>query len=667
MDMTRIISWIVAACFFLLHPAFVRAQALIDLGKAIPTHTYDGTGVLVSYGKLLYDYPKEQRDRIMDYLFLPGYGANLQILKVEFGYDGNNTASSWPSYKRTIDEEGVFDRGIGLWYMKEARKRNPDVILSALNWGYPAWAVTDSLKAEFIAGYVIGMYEKEDILIDYIGGNQNESEITPEVTKIVRRKLDSHGLGNVKIICADEGAKKQHYMIFDLLEEDPEYAEITDVIGVHFKSQPDSRLPDDAYSFGIPVWSSEDGGGNYVSPWSGHSWTSQLIRLLCDLKMSAAIRWLSTASVYDNMPWPMNGIMRTKEPWSGSYVIGSNLWAFAHFTQFIDPGWKVLDTGGTCLTDDGRGKYGVFCSADGNEWTIVADTYGKFPEQGLDLTVRLPCGKVADSVYVWRSHFEIPEETFCKAASLCTDWDGRISVHLDKDCVYTMSTVSGQRKGNAVSPEPVKFSLPYNEDFESYGSGRMPRYFVDAHGTFETCVLSDGNTVLRQCIMEKPIIWHPGSSHCSQPVSEMGSMDWDDYSVGIDVMLETQGSVALCCRLDPDVEPNSEYGLEGYWLILSDDGSWKMDYRNEKGAVTVASGNTGYSPGQWIRMELRAEGNEVSAYLEGERIAMYSGGEILKGNIAIATLSSDAEDFWSQTDIYPTACFDNLTITDIGH
>ena len=667
MDMTRLISWIAAACFFLLHPAFVRAQALIDLGKAVPTHTYDGTGVLVSYGKLLYDYPKEQRDRIMDYLFLPDYGANLQILKVEFGYDGNNTASSWPSYRRTIDEEGVFDRGIGLWYMKEARKRNPDVILSALNWGYPAWAVTDSLKAEFIAGYVIGMYEKEDILIDYIGGNQNESEITPEVTKIVRRKLDSHGLGNVKIICADEGSKKQHYMIFDLLEGDPEYAEITDVIGVHFKSQPDSRLPDDAYSFGIPVWSSEDGGGNYASPWSGHSWTSQLIRLLCDLKMSAAIRWLSTASIYDNMPWPMNGIMRTKEPWSGSYVIGSNLWAFAHFTQFIDPGWKVLDTGGTCLTDDGRGKYGVFCSADGSEWTIVADTYGKFPEQGLDLTVRLPCGKAADSVYVWRSHFEIPEETFCKAASLCTDWDGRISIHLDKDCVYTLSTVSGQRKGNAVSPEPEEFNLPYNEDFESYGAGKMPIYFVDAHGTFETCILPDGNTVLRQCIKEKPIIWHPGSRHCSQPVSEMGSMGWDDYSVGIDVMLETEGSVALCCRLDPDVEPNPEYDLEGYWLILSDDGRWKMDYRNGTGVETVASGKAEYSPGQWIRMELRAEGNEVSAYLDGKRIAMYSGGEILKGNIAIATLSSDAEDFWSQTDIYPTACFDNLTITDIGH
>ena len=119
----------------------------IFINSSRTVNTFDGLGALVSYGKLLYDYPQKQRDEIMDYLFLPNYGANLQILKVEIGYDGNNTAMSWPSYKRELNEEPVFDRGYAVWYMKEAKKRNPEIILSALHWGYPAWAARTWEKA----------------------------------------------------------------------------------------------------------------------------------------------------------------------------------------------------------------------------------------------------------------------------------------------------------------------------------------------------------------------------------------------------------------------------------------------------------------------------------------------------------------------------------------
>ena len=109
--------------------SLLLAPQTVTLDPEATLRPYEGLGVLVSYGKLLKDYPEPQRSEILDYLFLPGYGASLQILKVEMGYDGNNTAISWPSHQRTFDEKPDFTRGTGWWYMKEAKKRNPDIIL----------------------------------------------------------------------------------------------------------------------------------------------------------------------------------------------------------------------------------------------------------------------------------------------------------------------------------------------------------------------------------------------------------------------------------------------------------------------------------------------------------------------------------------------------------
>ena len=53
---------------------------------------FDGVGALSGGGgtsRLLSDYPPAQENLILDYLFKPNVGANLQILKVEIGGDEN--------------------------------------------------------------------------------------------------------------------------------------------------------------------------------------------------------------------------------------------------------------------------------------------------------------------------------------------------------------------------------------------------------------------------------------------------------------------------------------------------------------------------------------------------------------------------------------------------
>ncbi|HYS40884.1 MAG TPA: galactosylceramidase, partial [Pseudonocardiaceae bacterium] len=62
--------------------------------------TFDGIGAISGGGgnsRLLANYPAAQQSQILDYLFKPGVGANLQILKVEIGGDTNSTDGAEPS------------------------------------------------------------------------------------------------------------------------------------------------------------------------------------------------------------------------------------------------------------------------------------------------------------------------------------------------------------------------------------------------------------------------------------------------------------------------------------------------------------------------------------------------------------------------------------------
>lgn len=54
---------------------------------------FDGIGALSAgaSSRLLYDYPEPWRSDVLDYLFLPSFGASLHLLKVEIGGDVQST------------------------------------------------------------------------------------------------------------------------------------------------------------------------------------------------------------------------------------------------------------------------------------------------------------------------------------------------------------------------------------------------------------------------------------------------------------------------------------------------------------------------------------------------------------------------------------------------
>eukprot|EP01043_Picozoa_sp_COSAG02_P102166 COSAG02_NODE_38191_length_432_cov_0.771772_1_plen_90_part_10 len=60
------------------------ADAPIVLDPAQPGPEFDGHGGLSAGGtsRLLIEYPEPQRSELLDYLFLPNFGAAVQVLKL---------------------------------------------------------------------------------------------------------------------------------------------------------------------------------------------------------------------------------------------------------------------------------------------------------------------------------------------------------------------------------------------------------------------------------------------------------------------------------------------------------------------------------------------------------------------------------------------------------
>ena len=126
-------------------PPAIQAATTITVDGNASGRVFDGVGAISGGGgnsRLLFDYPEPQRTQILDYLFKPGVGAAMQILKVEIGGDTNSTSGAEPSHKHTSTDLDC-NRGYEWWLMEQAKARNPNIKLAALSWGAPGWVGVD--------------------------------------------------------------------------------------------------------------------------------------------------------------------------------------------------------------------------------------------------------------------------------------------------------------------------------------------------------------------------------------------------------------------------------------------------------------------------------------------------------------------------------------------
>src|SRR6266536_1819957 len=470
----------------------------IDGTRAGPA--FQGVGAISGGGgnsRLLIDYPEPQRGQILDYLFKPGYGAAMQILKLEIGGDTNSTSGAEPSHAHF---RGDLDcnRGYEWWLMEQAKARNPGIKLVGLPWGAPGWIGNGTFFSNDLTGYYLswlGCAKQHGLTIDYLTTVQNEKQWSADWTVTMRNALNANGYNAVKIISGDSWPGD--WGPAGPISTNTAYRNATDVLSAHYtcgylSAQTSCGVPSNVSGSGKTLWSSENGSQDYND--GAKPLARGINRVYLDGKMTAYLNWDLIAAVTPNIPWPTVGLVLANQPWSGWYSVGKDTWALAHTAQFTAPGWKYLDSSSGYIGGNrNNGSYVSLKSTNNTDYSTVIETMDAGSAQPLNFSVT--GGLSTGTVHVWATNLNSNNSAdFLAHSSDITPSGGNFSLTVQPGYLYTITTTTGQGKGTATSPAQGSLNLPYSDDFESYAVGRQPKYLQDMQGAFETAACGGGRS-----------------------------------------------------------------------------------------------------------------------------------------------------------------------------
>ncbi len=609
-------------------PAQAQTSTPITVDGSSTGLTFEGIGA-VSAGassRLLIDYPEPYRSQILDYLFKPNYGANIQYLKVELGGDVDSTDGAEPSHMHSATDLN-FTRGYEWWLMQEAKLRNPNIAFGALAWGAPGWIGNGQFYSQdnidYIINFIQGAQSNYGLTIGDIG-IWNETD--PNINWIINLKaaLAAAGL-TTTVVAADQGNLD---IIADMLNYPP-LVDAIDVIGIHY--------PSDPQTFYIPgnkrLWATEAG------PWRG-DWTGAqfLARNYNDYYTGGHITrteiWSLISSYYDFLPLAGSGLMYANTPWSGSYNVQPAIWATAHTTQFAQPGWRYLDS--AC----GHLNSGSFVTLkSGSDYSIIIETAAALSDQSV--TFHITGGLSTGTVHVWKSD---ADNQFIQQPDI-VPVNGSLTITLSPGAIYSLTTTTGQSKGTAAPPTAAAFPLPYSDNFENYSPGQGAKYFSAINGSFEIAACGGGRSgqCLRQAVDNAPIPWHEVGP--AEPASFLGSTNWTDYQVSADVFLEKPGQAKLIGRLIQEDENSGD--LNAYQLYASSTGMWELCAHD---STVLAAGTISFPINTWHTMTMILDGSQIQGVIDGVTVASINDTTYTQGMAGLGVRS------WS------TAQYDNFHI-----
>ncbi|HUY13454.1 MAG TPA: galactosylceramidase [Terriglobia bacterium] len=606
---------------------------------------FEGIGA-VSAGassRLLIDYPDPARSQILDYLFKPYYGASLQHLKVEVGSDTNSTDGSEPSHMRSRTDAN-FDRGYEWWLMEQAQARNPSIILDSLPWGAPGWIGGGHFyspdMANYMASFVEGAKKAHGLDVRY-AGVWNETRYDIGYVELLKKTFLKHGLAT-QVVCCDLYPGERQWSIISDMKAHPQFKNAIDVAGVHYpRRNGQVTTPSDAKNIGKPLWSTEDqppfGPGGAISQrnWNdgGKGWAHILNDNYISGRFTKTEIWSPVTSYYDILAAPNSGLMYANTPWSGHYQVQSTIWVTAHTTQFAQPGWRYLDS--ACGSLSGKGTYVTLRSPSTDDYSMVLETIGAKEPQNV--RIEISPGLSRRQVHVWETN---ATRRFERVADI-TPKSGEYDLRLDPDALYSVTTTTGQHKGDATAPAAAPFPFPYQENFDKTTLHRSPRYFADQDGAFEAlpCMSRPGRC-LQQVVTHRPISWGRLSPH---PFSLLGSEDWKDYQVETDALLASPGYVSLIGRIDSaNYFLNKKSGTSrwpsGYVFRAYQDGQWELDSTSYTSPdKKLAAGSVRFGLKAWHHLSLSFRGDQIRAMLDGHLLARVQDTSHQQGMVAVGS------------------------------
>jgi O-glycosyl hydrolase len=636
--------------------AAAAAATTISVNGTSAGRTFDGVGAISGGGgnsRLLTDYPAAQQTQILDYLFKPGYGADLQILKVEIGGDTNSTDGSESSHMHnatTVD----CNTGYEWWLMEQAKALNPSIKLYGLAWGAPGWIGSTFWSTNTINYLVnwLGCAKQHGLTINYLGG-WNERGYNIAWYEQLRSTLNADGYSALQIVGADSD-----WSIATDIASNSAFASAVSIIGVHYPCVGGDGGSADtctgnatATSTGKPLWASENGSQDLNT--GAPALIRSITRGYIDAGLSAYINWPLVAAVYPNLPYNTVGLVQANQPWSGAYSVGESLWATAQVTQFTQPGWQFLNSGSGYLGGaESNGSYVSLKSTNGSDYSTIIETTTAAAAQTVNVNVS--GGLSTGAVHVWATNLSAPTaaNTFAQQASI-TPTNGAYSLTVQPGYIYTLTTTTGQGKGTAASPAQSTLALPYSDSFDSDTADQQPRYLSQQQGAFEVEPCAGGRA--GQCVQQQaaiqPIEWDGNSN----PYTVGGNLSWANYTVSADALIAQAGAVQLLGRVGTQ-HSFGPAGINEYYLQLSNTGAWSIVRNNTSDTLTTLASGTVTAPGTgtWHHLALTFNGAAISAAIDGTTVAAVTDSTYHSGMVGLGTSG------------YQTDQFDNLSVTLIG-
>jgi hypothetical protein len=338
------------------------------------------------------------------------------------------------------------------------------------------------------------------------------------------------------------------------------------------------------------------------------------------------------------------------QPWSGYYSIGKNAWVMAQTTQFTAPGWRYLDaSSGYIGGNRNNGSYVTLKSPDNTDYSTVIETMDAASAQTLNFSVT--GGLSTGTVHVWSTNVNSGSAAgYLVHAADLTPSGGGFSLTVQPGYVYTLTTTTGQGKGTATGPAQGSFALPYSDNFDSYATGTEAKYLMDWQGAFEVVGCGAGRTgqCVRQMSPQAPINWDT----LTDPHALLGDVNWSNYTVSSDVMLEEPGYARLLGRASTQSYTGAG-GINAYSLHVTDTGAWSILRSDTSNTLTaLASGTVAtLGTGRWHTLALTFAGSTITAAIDRTTVGTANDSTWFEGQVGYGTSQGE------------TAQFDNLSIT----
>ena len=216
------------------------------------------------------------------------------------------------------------------------------------------------------------------------------------------------------------------------------------------------------------------------------------------------------------------------------------IWTSAHHTQFMSPGWRLLQGGSSGMLPGG-GSYVAAVSPSKADFTLVLETMqgnclrcsgGK--TQAQTLTFALTNGLPGPGAVLkqWQT---VQGASFVAQPDVTVAADGTITVSVPADGMVTVSTITTASHGSfpgSPIPADTPFPFPYADAFDdaNYVYDQLPRYFGDQAGSF----------AVRHGVVQQVVPADPGPNGWGgnrQPYSLLGDK-WADLFVAVDAAFD---------------------------------------------------------------------------------------------------------------------------------